>query len=181
MNTVSEIRLAPGEGWLGEIEAGQVLRITAESVVDFVAYNRVDHAEYFDTARTRIYNLNIYPTEGQRLFSKQNNPMMRITRDEFKGTGRHDLQWAHGCAEAMLKILAPLKIAADDLPDPLGLFRNMSIRQEDGAIAPAPLAPPQPATVELEAEIDLVVALVNCPDSATSPPGRDAAIAILTR
>lgn len=179
MNTVSETTLAPGEGWLGEIEAGQRLRIAAESVIDLVAYNRADPVEYFDTARTRIYNLNIYPTAGQRLFSKQNNPMMRITRDDFAGTGRHDLQSANGCIETMLKTLAPLKIAADDLPDSLGLFRNMAIRQADGAIAPAPLAPPAPATVELEAEIDLVVALVNCPDPKTSPPGKSAAIAVL--
>jgi uncharacterized protein YcgI (DUF1989 family) len=179
MNTVSEATLVPGEGWLGQLEAGQRLRVTAESVVDLVAYNCADQAEYFDTARTRIYNLNIYPTTGQRLFSKQNNPMMRITRDDFAGTGHHDLQSANGCIEAMLKTLAPLKIAADDLPDSLGLFRNMAIRQSDGAIAPAPLAPPAPASVELEAEIDLIVALVNCPDPKTSPPGRNAAIAIL--
>src|SRR3546814_2743549 len=99
MTIVNEIALAPGDGWLGEVEAGQVLRVTAESVIDFVAYSRADNAEYFDTARTRIYNLNIYPAGGQRLFSKQNNPMMRILHDGFEGIGRNDLQSAHGRSE----------------------------------------------------------------------------------
>ena len=179
MNTVTETVLPPGEAWHGALEAGQVLRVTAESVVDFVAYSRADPAEYFDAARTRIYNLNIYPAKGQRLFSKQNNPMAKIVRDDFAGTGRHDLQSPHGCGAAMLKALASLNVTADDLPDPLGLFRNMTIRQSDGAIAPAPLAPPAPMSVEIEAEIDLLVALVNCPDPKTSPPGRDAVLEIL--
>jgi uncharacterized protein YcgI (DUF1989 family) len=179
MNTLNETTLTPGAAWYGKLAAGQVLRVTAQSVVDLVAFNAADTAEYFDTARTRIYNLNIYPAKGQRLFSKQNNPMARILRDDFAGIGRHDLQSSNACAAAMLEALAPLKIEADDLPDPLGLFRNMAIRQEDGAITPAPLAPPGPCSVEIEAEIDLLVAAVNCPDPKFSAPGKDAVLAIL--
>jgi uncharacterized protein YcgI (DUF1989 family) len=179
MTASDEITLAPGESWYGTLAAGQTLRVTAESVVDLVAFNAADTAEYFDTARTRIYNLNIYPAKGQRLFSKQNNPMARITRDDFEGIGRHDLQSANACAETMLKALAPLNISADDLPDPLGLFRNMTIRQEDGRITAAPLAPPAPASVDIEAEIDLIVAAVNCPDPKFSAPGKAAVLTIL--
>jgi uncharacterized protein len=178
MKVVRENTVKPNAGWTVEIDKGQVLRITAKSVVDLVAFSRADSEEFFDTARTRIYNLNIYPTRGHRLFSKQNNPMMRMIADGFAGTGHHDLQSAHGCADLMLSLLAPLNIPKEDLPDPLGLFRHMAI-EPNGRITPAPRAPAASVAVDLEAEIDLFVALANCPDPRTSPPGADAIVTIL--
>ena len=178
MTIISEDTVAPNAGWIAELEAGQVVRITAQSVIDFVAFDRADPSQWFDTARTRVYNLNIFPTEGHRLFSKANNPMMRVLADGFAGTGRHDLQSGHGCPDAMLEVLAPLAIRPEDLPDPLGLFRNFDIDQATGRITPAPTAPAAPASIDLEAEIDLVCALMNCPDPRTSAPGADATITV---
>lgn len=178
MKTIRQDTVKPNTGWRAELSKGQVLRVAARSVIDLVAFSRADNEEFFDTARTRIYNLNIYPTRGHRLFSKQNNPMMRMIADGFAGTGHHDLQSANGCAELMLSTLAPLKIAPEDLPDSLGLFRHMAIAP-NGHITPAPRAPDGLAAVDLEAEIDLIVALTNCPDPRTSPPGADAVVTIL--
>ena len=179
MKIITEHSIAPGEGWSGNVSQGQVLRLTAKSVVDFIAFKKSDPREYFDVARTRIYNLNIYPTKGQRLFSKQNNPMMRMLEDGFQGIGRHDLQSGHGLRARMLELIAPLGVRSEDLPNPLGFFRNLEIDQHSGAIRNVPLAPPAPVAIDLEAEIDLFVALTNCPDSKTSAPGAPATIAIL--
>ena len=179
MKTVTEQTIAPGEGWSGHVEAGQVLRLTAQSVVDFIAFKKSDPREYFDVGRTRIYNLNIYPTQGQRLFSKQNNPLMRVLADGFKGIGRHDLQSGHGCRAKMLTLIESLGIRPGDLPNPLGFFRNLEIDQASGAIRNVPLGPATPVAIDLEAEIDVFVALVNCPDPKTSAPGAPATIAIL--
>jgi uncharacterized protein YcgI (DUF1989 family) len=179
MKTISEQTVRPNSGWYAELAKGQILRIAGKSVIDVVAFKRGDTAEFFDVARTRIYNLNIYPTKGHRLFSKQNNPMMRVLADGFAGTGRHDLQSPHGCPQLMLEVLKPLNIAPENLPDPLGLFRHMAIEQKTGRMTPSPRAPAAPAAIELEAEIDLVVALVNCPDPKTSAPGADAVVAVL--
>ena len=147
-------------------------------MIDFNAFKRADIGEYFDVARTRIYNLNMYPTKGHRLFSKQNNPMMRILEDGFAGIGLHDLQSSHGCADGMLRLLAGLDMTKENLPDPMGLFRNLDISQ-DGRIKPAPKGPPEPVSIDLEAEIDLICALINCPAAETSAPGADAAITLL--
>jgi len=179
MKIITEKTIAPGEGWSGTVEQGQVLRLTAKSVVDFIAFRKSDPREYFDVARTRIYNLNIFPTRGQRLFSKQNNPMMRVLEDGFSGTGRHDLQSSHGCRDKMLALIAPLNVRAEDLPNPLGFFRNLEIDQKSGAIRNVPLGPAAPVAIDLQAEIDVFVALVNCPDPKTSAPGAPATIAIL--
>jgi len=178
MNVIAEETIAPNKGWMGNVDKGQVLRITGRSVIDFNAFKRDDIKEYFDTARTRIYNLNMYPTTGHRLFSKQNNPMMRLLADGFAGTGLHDLQSGHGCADAMLEVLAPLNMTFEDLPDPMGLFRNLDIAQ-DGRIRPRPKGPPEPVAIDLEAEIDLVCALVNCPAAETSAAGAPCTVTIL--
>jgi uncharacterized protein YcgI (DUF1989 family) len=178
MNVIAEETIAPNKGWMGNVDKGQVLRITGRSVIDFNAFKRDDIKEYFDTARTRIYNLNMYPTAGHRLFSKQNNPMMRLLADGFAGTGLHDLQSGHGCADAMLEVLAPLNMTFEDLPDPMGLFRNLDIAQ-DGRIRPRPKRPPEPVAIDLEAEIDLVCALVNCPAAETSAAGAPCTVTIL--
>ena len=177
MKVIREDTVAPNRGWMANVDRGQILRITGRSVIDFNAFKRDDTREYFDTARTRIYNLNIYPTRGHRLFSKQNNPMMRILEDGFAGIGLHDLQSGHGCAEAMLELLAPLKMTRESLPDPVGFFRNLDISQ-DGRIRPAPKGPPAPVSIDIEAEIDLICALMNCPAAETSAAGADATVTI---
>ena len=178
MNVIREDTVAPNKGLIADVDKGQILRITAKSVIDFNAFKRDDPKEYFDTARTRIYNLNMYPTKGQMLFSKQNNPMMRILEDGFAGTGLHDLQSSHGCTDAMLQLLGSMEMSMENLPDPMGLFRNLNISQ-DGRIRPAPKGPPEPVSVDIEAEIDLICALMNCPASETSAAGAPCTITIL--
>lgn len=177
MDIISEETISPQKGWIGNVDEGQVIRIIGKSVIDFNAFQRNDIREYFDTARTRIYNLNMYPTKGHRLFSKQNNPMMRFIEDGFAGIGLHDLQSGHGCAEGMLSVLAPLKITNLNLPDPMGLFRNLDISQ-NGHIRPKPMGPKEPVSVDLKAEIDLICAVMNCPASETSAAGASAKIVI---
>ena len=58
MDVISEETVSPQNGWKGDVDKGQILRITGKSVIDFNAFKRDDIKEYFDTARTRIYNLN---------------------------------------------------------------------------------------------------------------------------
>ena len=178
MNVICEATIAPNKGWIGEVNRGQILSVMGKSVIDFNAFKRDDIREYFDTARTRIYNLNMYPTKGHRLFSKQNNPMMRILEDGFAGIGFHDLQSGHGCTDAMLELMSPMEISFADLPDPMGLFRNLEISAE-GRIRPFPKGPTEPVAIDLEAEIDLVCGLMNCPAAETSAAGAEFTITIL--
>jgi uncharacterized protein YcgI (DUF1989 family) len=178
MSVIKEVIVAPNKGSIADVNKGQIVRITGKSVIDFNAFSRKDPKEYFDAARTRIYNLNMYPTKGQSLFSKQNNPMMRILEDGFAGIGLHDLQSSHGCTDAMVQLLSDIHMKAENLPDPMGLFRNLNISQE-GRIRPAPKGPPEPVSIDLEAEIDLICALVNCPASETSAAGAPCTVTIL--
>ena len=60
----------------------------------------------------------------------------------------------------------------------MGLFRNLSITQ-DGRIRPKPKGPPRLVSIDLEAEINLICAVMNCPASETSASGADAIITVL--
>src|SRR6201997_548784 len=74
-----------------EVRKGQRLRIAGRSIVDFVAYNLHDLSERFDQARTKTNQVKIFISTGDVLFSKRNNPMLKIVEDTFT-EGRHDLQ-----------------------------------------------------------------------------------------
>jgi hypothetical protein len=88
------VRVNSGTAW--EMKKGQRVRITFQSIVDFVVFNRDNLSERFDQARTKANQGKIYLTTGDRLLSKLNSTMMTIVGDTFKGT--HDLQYGM-CSE----------------------------------------------------------------------------------
>ena len=88
------VRVNSGAAW--EMKKGQRVRITFQSIVDFVVFNRDNLHERFDQARTKANQGKIYLSTGDLLLSKLNTPMMSIVEDSFKGT--HDLQYGM-CSE----------------------------------------------------------------------------------
>src|SRR5919201_860808 len=88
------VRVNSGTAW--EMKKGQRVRITFQSIVDFVVFNRDNLQERFDQARTKANQGKIYLSTGDQLLSKVNNSMMTIVEDTFKGT--HDLQYGM-CSE----------------------------------------------------------------------------------
>jgi hypothetical protein len=88
------VRVNSGTAW--EMKKGQRARITFQSIVDFVVFNRDNLQERFDQARTKANQGKIYLSTGDLLISKLNTPMMTIVEDTFKGT--HDLQYGM-CSE----------------------------------------------------------------------------------
>ena len=79
-----------GMGFALEVRQGQLLRISGKQTVDFVAFRLNDLNERFDQARSRTNQLKIFLTEGDVLFSKDNNAMLTIVEDGWAYT--HDLQ-----------------------------------------------------------------------------------------
>lgn len=201
MNIIQQDHVAANSGWSGEMAAGQVLRFSAETIIDFVCFNRHDLTERFDQARTKVYNMKIWISEGDTLFSKLNNPMMTIITDQFRGEGTHDLQegtcsgpryqlaaeegrldqYHHGdvieipdrgCWENLQSVLVDAYgVAREDIPSPLNIFQNMKIDTATGEMQHTPVRPAKLEYVEFRAEMDLVVAASACPDLA-APGGR---------
>src|SRR5262249_26707804 len=96
MKTLHDVTVRVNSGAAWEMKKGQRVRITFQSIVDFVVFNRDNLQERFDQARTKANQGKIYLSTGDLLISKLNTPMMTIVEDTFKGT--HDLQYGM-CSE----------------------------------------------------------------------------------
>lgn len=193
MSVITEIELPRNTAWAGEMARGQILRVTGTTGAAVVCFNAGSLTERFDQARTKVYNMRIWLSAGEQLFSKLNNPMMTMVADGFAPEGRHDLQygmtsqavlstatreglparWAHlkgmsvpdrGCLEALADAVKPWSIAAHEIPMPLNLFQHTEIDTATGIIKPSAVRPKAPVSVDLRAEMDLLVAVSACLD-----------------
>lgn len=192
--TLWDRQLERNTGYAFDMEAGQSIRITSQTIIDFVCFNRDNLRERFDQARTKANQRKIFITTGDQLISKLNNTMMTIVEDTFDGT--HDLQegmcsrkrhelaaakgiWEktygrplsemppRGCTENLGGVLAPYGIAVEDVPSPFNIFQHMIIHADTGELEHSHIRPKPPgASVTLRAEMRLLAAISTCPDMA---------------
>lgn len=192
--TLWDRQLERNTGYAFDMEAGQSVRITSQTIIDFVCFNRDNLRERFDQARTKANQRKIFITTGDQLISKLNNTMMTIVEDTFDGT--HDLQegmcsrkrhelaaakgiWEktygrplsemppRGCTENLGGVLAPYGIAVEDVPSPFNIFQHMIIHADTGELEHSHIRPKPPgASVTLRAEMRLLAAISTCPDMA---------------
>jgi uncharacterized protein YcgI (DUF1989 family) len=202
-----ERQLARNTGCTFDLKKGQAVRITSQTIIDFVCFNRDNLRERFDQARTKANQRKVFLTTGDVLVSKLNNTLMTIVEDTFE-EGHHDLQegmcsrkrhelaakrglWektygrplsempTHGCTENLGGVLAPYGIALEDVPSPFNIFQDMIIHQDTGELEHSPVRPRPPgAHVTLRAEMDVLAALSVCPD-VTIGGNSGATIAVL--
>jgi uncharacterized protein YcgI (DUF1989 family) len=192
MKTLSEQHVPYNTGWAGELKKGQVIRITATTTVDFVCMKRDNLRERFDQARTKVYNMKLFVSTGDKLMGRDNQHMMTIIADGFT-EGTHDLQKGmcsgyrfrlaqqegrlgeyyprqiteipdHGCYENLSRALSPYGIIPEDIPSPLNLNQHMKIDGATGKMEHTQVRPKPGSYVDLRAEMDLLVAFSACPD-----------------
>ena len=187
-----EKQLPRNIGYVFDLKQGQSVRITSQTIIDFVCFNHANLRERFDQARTKANRRKVFLTTGDWLVSKLNNNLMTITEDTFK-EGHHDLQegmcsrkrhelaaarglWGktygrplsemppRGCTENLAIALEPYGVALEDVPSPFNIFQDMII-QPDGTLVHSPIRPKPPgASVTMRAEMDLLAAMSTCPD-----------------
>jgi uncharacterized protein len=204
MKTLSQTHVPYNTGWAGELKKGQVIRITATTTVDFVCMKRQNLRERFDQARTKVYNMKLFITTGDKLMGRDNQHMMTIVADGFTD-GTHDLQKGmcsgyrfrlaqqegrlgeyyprqiaeipdHGCYENLSKALAPYGIIPEDIPSPLNLNQHMKIDGATGKMEHTQVRPKPGSFVDIRAEMDLLVAFSACPDMPVGGKPVDVAI-----
>jgi uncharacterized protein YcgI (DUF1989 family) len=192
MNKILEAHVAHNSGWAAEMKNGQVIRVYATTTVDFVCFKRQNLRERFDQARTKVYNMKLFLTTGDKLMGRDNQHMMTILADGFK-EGTHDLQKGmcsgyrfrlakqenrlaeyypreikeipdHGCYENLSKAVAGYGIAPEDIPSPFNLNQHMKIDGTTGRMEHTQVRPKPGNYMDLRAEMDLLVALSACPD-----------------
>lgn len=194
MKNLREETVAHNTGWAAELKKGQIIRITATTTVDFVALSLQNLRERFDQARTKVYNMKIFISTGDKLMSRSNHHLMTIVEDGYKD-GTHDLQKGmcsgyrfqlakregrlrdyyhrdfkdedipdHGCWENLSQALKPYGIPPEDIPSPFNLFQTMKIDGVTGRMEHTKIRPKAATYVDLRAEMGLLVALSACPD-----------------
>jgi uncharacterized protein YcgI (DUF1989 family) len=191
MKKLREETVPYNTGWAGELKKGQVIRISGTTTVDFVAFSTQNLRERFDQARTKVYNMKIFISAGDKLMSKSNQHLMTIVEDTYR-EGTHDLQKGmcsasrfqlakqegrlrdyyhrdveipdHGCWENLSQGLKPYGIAPEDIPSPFNLYQTMKIDGVTGRMEHTAIRPKPGTYVDLKAETDLLVAFSACPD-----------------
>jgi urea carboxylase-associated protein 1 len=166
--------------WAQVVRAGETLRIVdleGNQAVDFLCYNAADLDERYSAAETIVGQGNIFLTTGTVLRSNEGNPLMTVTADTC---GRHDTiggacscesntvryghhtKHQHACVENFLLALAPSGRGKRDLVSNVNWFMNVPVLADgtlgivDGISAPGKY-------LDLRAEIDVLVAISNCP------------------
>ena len=201
MKIIRDDFVPANSGWGSELQKGQVLRLTAMTIIDFVCVSAHNLRERFDQALTKTNNGKIYISTGDVLYSSFNNPMLTIVEDSFAGTGHHDLQYGtcsgprfarakqegrlnqyhhghdipipdHGCWENLQHGLRHWDVRPEEIPSPLNVFQHVEIDTTSGEIRHSPIRPARPISFQMRAEMDLIVAASACPDLAAPQFGQ---------
>ena len=166
--------------WSGVVRAGQVLRIVdlgGNQAVDCLLYRADDPSERYSAADTISAQGNIFLIEGTVLRSNEGNPMMTVVgttcayHDTIGGAcsresntlryGHHTAH-QHACVDNFLDEGMRHGLAKRDLVSNINWFMNVPVGADgtlgivDGISAPG-------LTVDLRAEMDVLVVISNCP------------------
>jgi urea carboxylase-associated protein 1 len=175
-----------GEPWVKVVKKGQIFRIVdleGNQAVDTLFYNAHDAAERYSATDTICRQNKLYLTTGSRLYSNLGNVMLTIIDDTC---GRHDTVGGacaaesntvryglekfpmHSCRDSFLHALAheticeQLGMSKRDIPSNINFFMNVPVT-EDGGLEFADGVSAPGKYVEMQAEMDVLVLISNCP------------------
>lgn len=180
-DTIIHDEIVPARApWMHHIAAGQTLRIVdleGNQAVDFLLYSAADDAERYSAQDTVAAQGNLFLREGTVLRSNEGRPMMRIAasavayHDTIGGACScesntlrygHHAKAQHACVENFLKANLREGRGKRDIVSNINFFMNVPVEPDgslgivDGISAPG-------LTVDLHAEMDVVVVVSNCP------------------
>lgn len=171
--------VVPARGhWSGVIPKGATLTITdleGCQAVDFLVYSAADPSERYNAADTMKVSGSIFVGKGTRLLSDMGNVLMTVTADTC---GRHDtiggccsresnrLRYGRedgpNCRDNFLHALAPHGLGKKDIVANLNFFMSVPV-MPDGSMAIVDGHSKAGDHVALRAEMDVLVAISNCP------------------
>ncbi|MDE0382290.1 MAG: urea carboxylase-associated family protein [Defluviicoccus sp.] len=196
MNVLEDVTLPGRQGGAWVIGKGQHIRVIdveGGSIGDFVCFNADDLTERFSQARTRTNHGKFLLSEGDHLYSRENNPMLTIVEDTY---GIHDLQygmcsaWVYenfrsdgyrgfaadeltlggplgmptfGCYEVLQRALRGRPIEPHDIPDPINLFQTVDYDLEKGTFTLVEGRSKSGDYIDFVARMDVLCALSACP------------------
>ena len=196
MNILEDVTLPGREGGAWVVRKEQHIRVIdveGGPIGDFVCFNANDLTERFSQARTRTNHGKFLLSEGDHLYSRENNPMLTIVEDTY---GIHDLQygmcsaWVYenfrsddycgfaedeltlggplgmptfGCYEVLQRALGGWPIEPSDIPDPINLFQTVDYNVDKGTFALVEGRSRPGDYIDFVARLDTLCALSACP------------------
>lgn len=166
--------------WLHHIAAGQTLRIVdleGNQAVDFLLYAAADDSERYSAQDTVAAQGNLFLREGTVLRSSEGRPMMTIaaTAVEYHDTiggacscesntlrYGHHTKSQHACVENFLEANLWEGRGKRDIVPNINFFMNVPV-EADGALGIVDGISAPGLTVDLRAEMDVIVVVSNCP------------------
>jgi urea carboxylase-associated protein 1 len=166
--------------WQHPVAAGQTLRIVdleGNQAVDFLLYSAADDAERYSAQDTVSAQGNLFLRAGTKLLSNEGNALMTIAatsvdyHDTIGGACScesntlrygHHTKAEHACVENFLEANLTEGRGKRDIVSNINFFMNVPVEPDgslgivDGISAPG-------LTVDLRAEMDVVVVVSNCP------------------
>jgi uncharacterized protein YcgI (DUF1989 family) len=185
--TIQEI--AGGFGRAVPLRKGEAVRLVntfGSQVVDTWALAAGDLGEYFSVEHTRRMLFNLFPRQGDTLYSNRRNPMLRLEEDT--APGRHDMLFAccdkwlykhygsppghRNCRDNLIEALFAAGHDAPIVPNPLNLWMNIPVTESEKIGMEPPVSRPGDHVL-LRALMDAVVVFSACPMDVTPINGPD--------
>lgn len=172
-----------GDYFIGQVSRGQVFRILdlqGNQAADTLFYNAHDSSERYSATDTVREQGNVYLTSGSQLRSNFNNVMLEIIADTCgrhdtlggacaseSNTVRYDLEkrHMHACRDSWMLAIAEqpqYNISKRDISHNINFFMNVPVTIDGGLTFEDGISGAG-KYVELEAKMDTVVLISNCP------------------
>lgn len=166
--------------WLHHVAKGQTLRIVdveGNQAVDFLIYSAADDAERYSAQDTVAAQGNLFLRTGTVLLSNEGNPMMTIVgsavdyHDTIGGACScesntlrygHHTKHQHACVDNFLEANLTEGRGKRDIVSNINFFMNVPV-EEDGTLGIVDGISAPGLTVDLKAEMDVIVVVSNCP------------------
>ena len=182
MSVVLDVEVPAGDGWIGELRRGEVLRIVdlhGNQAVDTLFFDAHDYANRYSAVDTLREQGNAYLTAGSVLRALDGEPLVTIVADDC---GRHDTvggacsqesnvvrygehtRHMHVCRNTFLAQALAWGRGLDkrDLSANVNFFMNVPLTPNGGLTFEDGISAPDKA-LELRADRDTLVLISNCP------------------
>lgn len=153
----------------------RVIDVEGQQVADIVAFNLHDHAERMNNENTMLANHTYNPTTGAVVYSDDCRPMFTVLRDDvgrnYPGGAmcseelnrlRYEIPGTRNCRDNLTMAVQPWGLTKRDLPGAFTPFMNVVHHPDGRAAIEAPTSAPGDS-IDLRAEMDLLVAISACP------------------
>ena len=181
--------IAGGAGRAVPLRKGEAVRLVntfGSQVVDTWALAAGDTGEYLSVEQTRRMLFNLFPKQGDTLYSNRRTPMLLLEEDT--SPGKHDMLFAccdkwlykhygsppghRSCRDNFLEALFEAGHDALLVHNPLNLWMNIPVTDSEKIGLEPPLSQPGDRVL-LRALMDVIVVFSACPMDVTPINGPD--------